>query len=387
MLVFQPSAIHWSTSGNSYSLQSSGSVDFSDVLRCRYTLQLCQVGRGSLADIFRSPQRCLNGFKTGSRLSQSEVLRTPDQFFIKYISVLCSVLLSLDPDQSPQPSCWKTPAWCCHHQTEVMVDFWPSGTFFHLHTGPLQLNHWAHGHLSDWEIFSPDFSVQSDSRLWERVLVLPKLLPFQIDGGYGDLGDLQCSRNVFVAFPGLFSAWTQSRLWALEESLNPKVWILCLTFFIKCVVWLFKHSFSYQVITSHVSSCVTAPSQKYIGLPIGKKPLNQYLFLDFLTSSSVGLMIINYCASFCVANSQNSVGTASFSVQLLVLQVEVGRKSYCCFSLENGILVEMAFVLEEKRCRKIFPDVGKPQNYLVIKWRELENEWRCRASSPAKCTA
>lgn len=27
---------------------------------------------------------------------------------------------------------------------------------------------WAHGHLSDWETFSPDFSVQSDSRLWEE---------------------------------------------------------------------------------------------------------------------------------------------------------------------------------------------------------------------------
>ena len=41
----------------------------------------------------------------GEPLHQSEVLSTLEQVFIKDLSVLCSIHLSLDPDYSPSPCC------------------------------------------------------------------------------------------------------------------------------------------------------------------------------------------------------------------------------------------------------------------------------------------
>ena len=90
--------------------------------------------------IFRSLQRCSIGFRSGLWLghsrtfrdlsrshlcavclgllscwkvnlrTQSEVLSTLVQVFIKDLSVLCYIHLSLDADYSPSPCCWKTSA-------------------------------------------------------------------------------------------------------------------------------------------------------------------------------------------------------------------------------------------------------------------------------------
>lgn len=209
--------------------------------------QLCRVGWGSLTDIFRSPWRFLNGFKAGSRLSQPEVLRTPDQFFIKYISALCSVQLSLDPDQSAGK-----------HQPDaatIRLRWW------------LTFGLWELSSICTQDLCSsllgsrspllsekpfPQISRFSQTVGSEESPGCPKLLSFQNDGGCGHLGDRRRSGNVFVASPDL-SAWTQSCLWALRESLNLRVWILGSTISRKCVVWLFKHSFSF-IKLSHLTS-------------------------------------------------------------------------------------------------------------------------------------
>ena len=123
--------------------------------------------------IFRSLHRCLIGFKSGLWLgysrtfkvvmkpilsclgcvlwvfvllehkpfAQSEVLSSLDQVFIKDISLLYSVQLSLNPDHFSIKS----------KLVECYSGACPSGGFFHLHTGSLELSQSDHrvlGHLS-----------------------------------------------------------------------------------------------------------------------------------------------------------------------------------------------------------------------------------------------
>ncbi len=45
----------------------------------------------------------------GEPLAQSEVRSAVEQVFIEDIAVLCSIQLSLNPDQSSSPCRWKTP--------------------------------------------------------------------------------------------------------------------------------------------------------------------------------------------------------------------------------------------------------------------------------------
>ena len=71
---------------------------------------------GPLKDIHRvvpKPlMRCLGSVPMvivvleGEPLAQSEVLSAPEQVFIEDISILCSVQLSLNPDQSPSLFCF-----------------------------------------------------------------------------------------------------------------------------------------------------------------------------------------------------------------------------------------------------------------------------------------
>ena len=69
---------------------------------------------------------CFRSLSLFGRLNFGPVLRS--WALSKDISVLCSVQLSINPEQPPSPSCWKHPhsmmlpppcftptAWCCHH--------------------------------------------------------------------------------------------------------------------------------------------------------------------------------------------------------------------------------------------------------------------------------
>jgi hypothetical protein len=70
----------------------------------------------------------------GEPSPQSEILSTQEQVFIKHLSILCSVHLSLNPDLTPSPCRWKTspqhnaattmPGWC---QVSSRRDTWHSG--------------------------------------------------------------------------------------------------------------------------------------------------------------------------------------------------------------------------------------------------------------------
>lgn len=72
----------------------------------------------------RSAERCLNGFKSGSQLGQAEVPSTPDQFFIRYISVFCCINFAFPgpwPVSPSQPLANTTTAWgCCRHHVVVV---------------------------------------------------------------------------------------------------------------------------------------------------------------------------------------------------------------------------------------------------------------------------
>ena len=59
----------------------------------------------------------------GEPSAESEVLSTLDQVFIKDITVLWSVQLSLNPDQSLQLKNTPT-AWCCHHYASPLGWYW-----------------------------------------------------------------------------------------------------------------------------------------------------------------------------------------------------------------------------------------------------------------------
>ena len=176
-------------------------------------------------------------------LAQSEVLSALDQVFIKDISVLCSVQLSLNPDQSPSPATeaattmlhrWdgirqvmsgppnmtlrigakqfnvgfiKTPCGlsCVFLCGEASI--WPlkprsvescseccrSGSFFNFHTGFLELSqsdHWVLCHLS-YQVPSPliaQFGWAASSR---KSTGCSKLLPFKNHGVHCALGNLQ----------------------------------------------------------------------------------------------------------------------------------------------------------------------------------------------------
>ena len=63
---------------------------------------------GPLKDIHRVAPKplllCLGCVHRVIVLLESEVLSALDQVFLKYISVLCSVQFSLNPDQSASPS-------------------------------------------------------------------------------------------------------------------------------------------------------------------------------------------------------------------------------------------------------------------------------------------
>lgn len=116
---------------------------------------------------------------------------------------------------------------------------------------------WAHGHLSDWETFSPDFSVQSDSRLWEESRLSQTTFIsewWRLRSSWGPSAQWKCFCSFSRSLPG--HSHVQS-LWALRESLNLRVWILWSTISRKCVVWLFKHSFSFVKLSyltyDHVS--------------------------------------------------------------------------------------------------------------------------------------
>ncbi len=58
----------------------------------------------------------------GEPLAQSEVLSAVEQVFIENISVLCSIQLSLNPDQSPSPCYWKTAPQ--HEAATSTLYFW-----------------------------------------------------------------------------------------------------------------------------------------------------------------------------------------------------------------------------------------------------------------------
>ena len=140
------SVLCWSTFGSDYSLESSWvwRYKLGEILPfiSADPLKLCQVGWGAsqlsyfqvspemldrvqvqslagpLKDIqrlFPKPHlRCLGCvlrvvvLLEGEPSPQSEVMSAPEQVFIKDLSVLCSVHLSLDPNSSPSPCCWKT---------------------------------------------------------------------------------------------------------------------------------------------------------------------------------------------------------------------------------------------------------------------------------------
>ena len=86
------------------------------------SLQRCSIWFWqSLKDIYRlvpKPLLCC----LGCVLWNTEVLSTLDQVFIKYIAVLCSVQLSLNPDQSPSPCHWKIPPK--HDAATTMLHPW-----------------------------------------------------------------------------------------------------------------------------------------------------------------------------------------------------------------------------------------------------------------------
>ncbi len=111
---------------------------FSAILLCKFSSSVRLDGDHRWTAIFRSLQRCSIGFKSGlwlyihrvvpkpllcclgcvlkiivllegEPLAQSVVLSTVKQVFIEDISVLCSIQLSLNPDQSPSSCRWKTP--------------------------------------------------------------------------------------------------------------------------------------------------------------------------------------------------------------------------------------------------------------------------------------
>ena len=150
------SVLSWSTFGSDYSLESSWVWPrFGDFLPFFSSdpLKLCQVGCQWTA-IFRALQRfsircksgiCLGHSRTftvvpkpllcrlgcvlrvinlleGKPSAKPEALSPLDQVFIKDISGLCSVQLSLNPEKSPSPCHWKTPPQ--HNAATTMLHRW-----------------------------------------------------------------------------------------------------------------------------------------------------------------------------------------------------------------------------------------------------------------------
>lgn len=58
----------------------------------------------------------------GKPLTQPEVLRAVEQIFIKELSILCFIQLSLYSDQFSCPCCWKAPQQ--HEAATTMLHYW-----------------------------------------------------------------------------------------------------------------------------------------------------------------------------------------------------------------------------------------------------------------------
>lgn len=185
LLVFHPSAVLKHLWQYSYSLQSSGSVDILTFFAAD-TLQLCQ---GWLGIISRYFSGLLRTVWTGSSQSHGCAvwgLHSRSDFHEVYFSTL---LYSAFP--GPWPVSISQLLWPL-----AFRDVLPS--VHRLSTA----HHWAHGHIPYWNPF-PQIGQFRQTVGSEKSSGCPKRLPFQNERGYGDLGNLQCSRNVFVAsLPG-----------------------------------------------------------------------------------------------------------------------------------------------------------------------------------------
>ncbi len=103
------------------------SVDWTAIYRFLKDVWLVLALAGPLEDVHRVVPKlllhCLGCVRRvivileGELSAQSEVLSALNQVFIKDISVLSCIQLSVFSDHFPSPCRWKTPptAWCCRH--------------------------------------------------------------------------------------------------------------------------------------------------------------------------------------------------------------------------------------------------------------------------------
>ena len=100
--------------------------------------------------------------------------------------IFASIMTSLPvPEKHPQ---------CCDLHRRDATRFPPDVTEL------CQSDHQVLGHLPDQGL-SPPIAQFGRAASFRKNLVGSKLLPFKNDGGHYVLGDLQCCRNVLVAFP------------------------------------------------------------------------------------------------------------------------------------------------------------------------------------------